>query len=198
VRVSKEQSASPSQFHLEVAHGEDFCSVQFSNFNSVVHGRYFYRRLCWSVGRDWDGFGGGFSSGFIGGGFSTIGRVLPFSPLKEPKLKPLIQYKRKGRKPKSAVDQGELEDVGFLRQGFLKSSSSSLPLADHGFSGGGCSNRAIPPNSTGSQAISPMEWSLFWSSIGSGDKGEEDKSVAFLSALDEEHRRRDKIKGCEL
>jgi len=50
----------------------------------------------------------------------------------------------------------------------------------------------------GSQAISPMEWSLFWSSIGSRDKGEEDKSVAFLSALDEEHRRWDKIEGCEL
>jgi hypothetical protein len=43
-----------------------------------------------------------------------------------------------------------------------------------------------------------MEWSLFWSSIGSRDKGEEDKSVAFLSALDEEHRRWDKIEGCEL
>jgi hypothetical protein len=34
---------------------------------------------------------------------------------------------------------------------------------------------------------------LFWSSIGFGDKGEEDKTVAFLSALDEEHRRWDKI-----
>jgi hypothetical protein len=45
---------------------------------------------------------------------SPIGRVLPFSPLKEPMSKPLIQYKRKGRKPKSAVGQGELEDVGFL------------------------------------------------------------------------------------
>jgi hypothetical protein len=57
----------------------------------------------------------------------------------------------------------------------------------------------ISLNSTcGSQAISPMEWSLFWSSIGSGDKGEEDKTVAFLSALDEEHRRWDKIERCEL
>jgi hypothetical protein len=42
------------------------------------------------------------------------------------------------------------------------------------------------------------EWSLFWSSIGSGDKGEEDKTVVFLSALDEEHRRWDKIEGCVL
>jgi hypothetical protein len=40
-----------------------------------------------------------------------------------------------------------------------------------------------------------LEWSLFWSLIGSGDKGEEDKIVAFLSALDEEHRRWDKLRG---
>jgi len=130
---------------------------------------------------------------------SPVGRFLPFSPLKEPTSKPLIQYKCKGRKLKSAVGQGELEDVGFLRWGFLKSSSYSLPPADRGFSGGGCSSRASPLNSMGgSQAISPMEWSLFWSSIGSGDKGEEDKTVVFLYALDEEHRRRDKIEGCEL
>jgi hypothetical protein len=46
---------------------------------------------------------------------SPVGRALPFSHLKESTSKPLIQYKRKGRKPKSAVGQGELEDVGFLR-----------------------------------------------------------------------------------
>jgi hypothetical protein len=82
---------------------------------------------------------------------SSVGRVLPFSSLKEPTSKPLIQYKRKGRKPKLAVGQGELEDVGFLRRGFLKSSSSSssLPPADRGFFGGGCSSRASPLNSTG-------------------------------------------------
>jgi hypothetical protein len=117
---------------------------------------------------------------------SLVGRVLPFSPLKEPTLKPLIQYKRKVRKPKSAVGQGELEDVGFLRRGFLKSSSSSssLLLADRGFSGGGCSSRTSPFNSTGgSQAISPMEWSLFWSLIGSGDKGEEDKWLSYLTLM---------------
>jgi hypothetical protein len=116
----------------------------------------------------------------LGAGYeavSPVGRVLPFSPLKEPMSKPLIQYKHKGRKPKLAVGQGELEDVGFLRWGFLKSSSSlslsSLPPADCGFSGGGCSSRASPLNSMGgSLAISPMEWSLFWSSIGSDDKGE--------------------------
>jgi hypothetical protein len=109
---------------------------------------------------------------------SPVGRVLPFSPLKEPTSKPLIQYKRKGRKPKSAVGQWELKDVGFLRRGFLKSSSSSLPPTDRGFSGGGCSRRASSLNSTGgSKAI---------------------KTVAFLSALDEEHRRWDKIERCEL
>jgi len=76
---------------------------------------------------------------------SPVGRVLPFSPLKEPTSKPLIQYRCKGRKPKLVVGQGELEDVGFLR-GFLKSSSSSssLPPANCGFSVGGCSSRASP------------------------------------------------------
>jgi hypothetical protein len=143
-----------------------------------------------------------FETAALGAGYevgSPVGRVLPFSPLKEPTSKPLIQYKRKGRKPKSAVGQGELKDVGFLRRGFLKSSPSSLPPANRGFCGGGCSSRASSLNSTGgSQAISPMEWSLFWSSIGSGDKGEDYKTVAFLSALDEEHRRWDKIERCEL
>jgi len=80
---------------------------------------------------------------------SPVGRVLHFSPLKEPTSKPLIQYKRKRRKPKSAVGQGELKDVGFIRWGFLKSNSSSLPPAYRGFSGGGCSSRASSLNSTG-------------------------------------------------
>jgi hypothetical protein len=42
-----------------------------------------------------------------------------------------------------------------------------------------------------------MEWSFFFSSIGLGTKGEEDKTVAFLSALNEADRRWDKIKDCE-
>jgi hypothetical protein len=42
-----------------------------------------------------------------------------------------------------------------------------------------------------------MEWSFFFSSIGLGTKGEEDKTVAFLSTLDEAHRQWDKIKDCE-
>jgi hypothetical protein len=112
-------------------------------------------------------------------------RAFPFSSLIEPTSKPMIQYKRKGRKSKLAVGQGDHEDVGFLRRGFLELSSSSLPQADRVFSGRGCSSRARP--------ISPMEWSLVCSEIGLKTKGQEDKIVAFLSALDEEHRRWDKF-----
>jgi len=36
------------------------------------------------------------------------------------------------RKPKLVVGQGEHDDVGFLRRGFLKSSSSSHFLVDRG------------------------------------------------------------------
>jgi hypothetical protein len=76
--------------------------------------------------------------------------------------------------------------VGFLTRGFLEPSSSSLPQADCGFSGGGCSSRARPLNSAGGlQAISPLELSLVCSSI-FRDKG--DKTVAFLSSLDEDHQ----------
>jgi hypothetical protein len=39
---------------------------------------------------------------------------------------------------------------------------------------------------------------IFCSSMGFGDKGHEAENVAFLSALDEEHRRLDKIEGGEL
>jgi hypothetical protein len=86
--------------------------------------------------------------------------------------------------------------VSFLRRGFLESSSSSLPQADRGFSGGGCSSRARPLNSAGSlQAISPLELFLVCSSI-FGDKG--DKTVAVLSALNADHRRWDMIEDCEL
>jgi len=57
---------------------------------------------------------------------SLKGRILPFSSLEEPTSQPLIQYKRKGRKPKLVVGQGKHKDVGFLKRGFLESSSSSL------------------------------------------------------------------------
>jgi len=93
---------------------------------------------------------------------SPEGRILPSSSLEDPTSKPLIQYKRKGRKPKSVVGQGKHEDVG-------------------------CSKRACPLNSAGGfQTISPLELSLFCSfcsSFGFGDEGQEDKTVAFLNAL---------------
>jgi hypothetical protein len=108
---------------------------------------------------------------------------VPISSWEEPTSKPLIQYKHKGRKPKSVVGQGEHKVVGF-RWGFLKSSSSSLPLADYGVSGGGCATRAHSLNSAGGlQPISPLEWSVFCSSMGFETKGQEDKSVGFLSTL---------------
>jgi hypothetical protein len=121
---------------------------------------------------------------------SPEGRILPSSSLVEPTSKPLIQFKRKGRKTKSVVGQGKHKDVGFLRRGFLESSSSSLSQADRSFSS------ARPLNSVGGlQAISPLELSLACSSF-FGDKG--DRTMAFLSALDEDHRRWDMIEDCEL
>jgi hypothetical protein len=45
------------------------------------------------------------------------------------------------------------------------------------------------------QPFSPLEWSLLCSTVGFGSKGKEDKTVAFLSALDEEHIREDKLVG---
>jgi hypothetical protein len=121
---------------------------------------------------------------------SPEGRVLPSSSLEEPTSMPLIQDKRKGRKPKLVVGQGKLEDVGFLRRGFLESSSSSLSQADRSFSS------ARPLNFVGGpHAISPLELSLACSSF-FVDKG--DRTMAFLSALDEDHRRWDMIEDCEL
>jgi hypothetical protein len=80
------------------------------------------------------------------------------------------------------VGQGEQEDMGFLRRGFIKSSSSSLPLANCGVLGGGCSSRARPLNSAGGpQFFSPLEWFMFCSSIGFRTKEQEAKTVACLS-----------------
>jgi hypothetical protein len=129
---------------------------------------------------------------------SPEGRILPSYFLEEPTSKPLIQYKSKGRKPKSMVGQRKHEDVGFLRRGFLESSSSSVSQPERSFSSGGCSSQARPRplNSVGGlQAISHLELSLVCSLI-FGDKG--DKTMAFLSALDEDHRRWDMIEDCEL
>jgi len=82
------------------------------------------------------------------------------------------------------VGLGEQKDMGFLRWGFIKSSSSSLPLADRGVSGGGCSSQAPPLSVGGPQFISSLEWSMFCSSMVFGDKGKEALTVAFLSPLD--------------
>lgn len=43
--------------------------------------------------------------------------------------------------------------------------------------------------------FSPLKWSLLCSKVGFRSKGQEDKIVAFLSALDEEHIREDKLVG---
>jgi len=67
---------------------------------------------------------------------SPEGRVPPQLSLEEDSTpKTLIQYKRKCkdmRKPKLVVGQGEHDDVGFFKWGFLKSSSSFPFLADRG------------------------------------------------------------------
>jgi hypothetical protein len=47
----------------------------------------------------------------------------------------------------------------------------------------------------GVQPFSPLEWSLLCSTVGFGYKGQEDKTVAFLFALDEEHIQDDKLVG---
>jgi hypothetical protein len=39
---------------------------------------------------------------------------------------------------------------------------------------------------------------MFCSSMGFGEKGKETETVTFLSALDVEHRRLDKIEDCKL
>jgi hypothetical protein len=135
--------------------------------------------------------GGSSSSPDIGSAVGSLERmVLPTLSLEDPRSKSLIQYKRKGRKPKSAVGQGEHKDAGFLRRGFLKSSSSSRPKADRGFSGQGCSSPSR------ARLLNFVEWALFCSSMGI-EKGQEVNTVAYLSALDEEHRRWDKIEDCE-
>ena len=75
-------------------------------------------------------------------------------------------------------------DVGYLRWGFLELSSS---LAAHGNSGPALDSvpgegmyedlGSVPP-------FYPLEWSLLCSMVGFGTKGQEEKTVAFLYALD--------------
>jgi len=121
---------------------------------------------------------------------SPEGRVPPISFVEESTPKTLIQYKRKLRKPKLVAGQGDHDDVGFLRQGFLKSSSShlfsSVPDAP-----------SVVEVAGGVQPFSALEWSMVCSTVGFGIKGQEDKTVAYLSALEEEHMREDKLEGCE-
>lgn len=81
--------------------------------------------------------------------------------------------------------------MGFLRRGFFKSSSYSLFQANRGDS-------SVVEPAGGVKSFSPLDWSLFCSTVEFGTKGQEDKIVAFLSALDEEHMLEDKIEGCEL
>jgi hypothetical protein len=47
----------------------------------------------------------------------------------------------------------------------------------------------------GVQPFSPLEWSFLCSTVGFGSKGQKDKTVAFLSALNEEHIWEDKLVG---
>jgi hypothetical protein len=88
------------------------------------------------------------------------------------------------------------------------------------FSGGGFSSRAHPllswqiavilhrPTSLarcllllrwlsldGIQSFSPLVWSLLCSTVGFRSKGQDDRIVTFLSALDEEHFREDMLVG---
>jgi hypothetical protein len=105
------------------------------------------------------------------------------------------------RKPTLVVGQGELDDVGFLGQGFLKSRLSSPFLADRGDSASSHISSSLldAPSvieAAGDvQSFSPLEWSLLCSTVGFGSKGQEDKTVAFLFALDEEHIREDNLVG---
>jgi hypothetical protein len=81
--------------------------------------------------------------------------------------KTLIQYKRKCkdmRKPKLVVGQEEHDDVGFLRWGFLKSSSSSPflanrsdPTSSHFSSSSLLDAPSVVESAGGVQPFSPLE-----------------------------------------
>jgi len=94
--------------------------------------------------------------------------------------KTLIQYKHKCkdmRKPKLVVGQGEHDDVGFLRRGFLKTSSSFPFLADRGdsvsshFSSSLLDAPSVVESAGGVQPFSPLGWSLLCSTVGFRSKG---------------------------
>jgi hypothetical protein len=105
--------------------------------------------------------GAGSVLGFTG---PPEGRVPPISFLEESMPKTLIQYKRRLRKPKLVVGQGDHDDVGFLRWGFLKSSSSHLfSLVPDALS--------VGEAASGIQPFSPLEWAMICSTVGFWDKG---------------------------
>jgi len=130
-------------------------------------------------------------SGSVGSGFSLSqsspevgspeGRAPPILSLEDSAPKTLIQYKHKCkdmRKPKLVVGQGEHDDVGFFRRGFLKSSSSSPFLVDRGDSESSHLSTSLleVPSAGGVQPLSPLEWCLLCSTVGLGSKGQEDKT----------------------
>jgi len=86
----------------------------------------------------------------------------------------MIQYKHKGRKPKSVVGQGDHEDVGFLMREFLESSSSSFPQVDCAFSSGVVLV----------ELVLSLRWSGLWFALklGSGLRGKRIK-LLFSSLL---------------
>jgi hypothetical protein len=74
------------------------------------------------------------------------------------------------------VGQGEHDDVGFLKRGFLKSSSSSPFLADRGdfvsshFSSSLLDAPLVVEFVGSVQPFSPLKWSLLYSTVGLGSK----------------------------
>lgn len=111
---------------------------------------------------------------------SLEGRVPPKLSLEDSTPKTLIQYKRKCkdmRKLKLVAGQGEHDDVGFLRQEFLKLSSSSHFLADCGhsalshFSSSLLDAPSAVESAGGVQSFSHLKWSLLCSKVGFGSKG---------------------------
>jgi hypothetical protein len=113
--------------------------------------------------------------------------------------KPLMFYKRKN---KDKWESKACVDVGFLKRGLLKPNSSLATRGEPGLSHSSSvldrvlgeemdeDPGSVPP-------FSPLEWSLLCSKVGFSTKGQEEMIVAFLSALDKEHYREDKIVGFE-
>jgi hypothetical protein len=80
-------------------------------------------------------------------------------------------------------------------RGDFESSHFSTSLLDIPSVLDGCFRERLVKFVGGVQPFYPLEWSLPCSMVGFGSKGQQDKTVAFLSALDEEHIRKDKLVG---